>query len=189
MIGSGTGRRPGLLGLAVLLAGIALFPTHAQAQQSVITGKVTAQAGGAPLPDARVYVVGTTLGAATNSEGVYTIRGVPAGNADVRVLRVGYQEQKKSIAVTAGQTSTLDFAMVVAVVQLQEIVTTATGQQRRVEIGNTVSSLGDVAKTVETSPVTNIGDLLTAKAPGVVVLPGAMTGTAPQIRIRGVSSL
>lgn len=189
MIGSSTGRRPGLLGLAVLLAGFALFPANAQAQQATITGKVTAQAGGAPLPDARVYVVGTTLGGATNSEGVYTIRGVPAGNVDIRVLRVGYQEQKKSIAVTAGQTSTLDFAMVVAVVQLQEIVTTATGQQRRVEIGNTVATLGDVSKVVETSPVTSIGDLLTAKAPGVVVLPGTMTGTAPTIRIRGVSSL
>jgi TonB-linked SusC/RagA family outer membrane protein len=172
-----------------LLAGIAFAPTQAQAQQAIITGKVTAQAGGAPLPDARVYVVGTTLGASTNSDGVYTIRGVPAGNADIRVLRVGYQEQKKSIAVTAGQTSNLDFAMVVAVVQLQEIVTTATGQQRRVEIGNTVATLGDVAKTVETSPITSIGDLLTAKSPGVVVLPGTMTGTAPQIRIRGVSSL
>jgi len=189
MIGSSTGRRPGLLGLAVLLAGVALSPSHAQAQQAVITGKVTAQAGGAPLPDARVYVVGTTLGAATNAEGVYTIRGVPTGNVDVRVLRVGYQEQKKSVAVTAGASATLDFVMATAVVQLQEIVTTATGQQRRVEIGNAVATLGDVAKTVETSPVTSIGDLLAAKSPGVVVLPGTMTGTAPQIRIRGVSSL
>ena len=65
MIGSGTGRRPGLLRLAVLLTGVALFPAYAQAQQSVVTGKVTASAGGAPLPDARVYVVGTTLGGAS----------------------------------------------------------------------------------------------------------------------------
>jgi len=189
MIGSSTGRRPGLLGLAVLLAGVAMFPTNAQAQQATISGKVTSQVGGAPLPDARVYVVGTTLGSATNSDGAYTIRGVPAGTVEVRVLRVGYQEQKKSVAVTPGAAATLDFSMIVAVVQLQDIVVTATGQQRRVEIGNTVATLGDVAKTVETAPITNIGDLLTAKAPGVVVLPGSMTGTAPQIRIRGVSSL
>ena len=67
MIGSSTGKRPGLLGMAVLLAGVALFPARAQAQQASITGKVTAQAGGAPLPDARVYVVGTTLGDDTNT--------------------------------------------------------------------------------------------------------------------------
>ena len=66
--------------------------------------------------------------------------------------------------------------MTQAVVQLQEIVTTATGEQRRVEIGNAVSTLGDVDQKVETTPITNMGDLLVAKAPGVVVLPGAMTG-------------
>ena len=42
---------------------------------------------------------------------------------------------------------------------------------------------------VETTPITNIGDLLVAKAPGVVVLPGPMTGSAPIIRIRGLNSL
>jgi len=185
----GTGKRPGLLGLAVFVLGAAFSPQHAEAQSATITGKVTAQAGGTPLADARVYVVGTTLGAASNAEAVYTIRGVPAGSIDLRVLRVGYQEQKKPLVVTAGQTATLDFAMATAVVQLQEIVTTATGQQRRVEIGNTVATIGDVSKRVEETPVTSIGDLLVAKAPGVVVLPGTMTGTAANIRIRGVSSL
>jgi TonB-linked SusC/RagA family outer membrane protein len=75
------------------------------------------------------------------------------------------------------------------VVQLQEIVTTATGEQRRVEIGNAVSTLGDVNKKVETTPIKNLADLMVGKAPGVVVLPGAMTGGAPVIRIRGLSSL
>ena len=66
-----------------------------------------------------------------------------------------------------------------AVVQLQEIVTTATGQQRRVEIGNTIATIGDVAQARrrdadhERSPTCS-----SAKAPGVVVLPGTMTGTA-----------
>src|SRR4029077_2862565 len=70
-----------------------------------------------------------------------------------------------------------------------EIVTTATGQQRAVEIGNTIATVGNVSQRVEETPITNIGDLLVAKAPGVVVLPGNMTGTAGTIRIRGVSSL
>ena len=74
--------------------------------------------------------------------------------------------------------------------QLQEIVTTATGEQRRVEIGNAVTTLGDVNQQAsKTTPITNLADLLVAKAPGVTVLPGAMTGAAPVIRIRGIGSL
>ena len=189
MIGMSTRRRPALFGLAALLSGAVLAPAQAAAQQSTVTGKVTAQVGGQPLTDARVYVVGSALASTTNAEGQYTLRGVPAGTIEIRAIRVGYQEQKKPLVVTAGATSTLDFAMQVAIVQLQEIVTTATGQQRRVELGNTIATLGDVSKRVEESPITNISDLLVAKAPGVVVLPGSMTGTAGTVRIRGVSSL
>lgn len=69
------------------------------------------------------------------------------------------------------------------------MVTTATGQQRRVELGNSVTTLGDVAKKVEEMKVTSIGDLLVAKAPGVVTLPGSTLGAAPSIRIRGTSSI
>ena len=125
-----------------------------------------------PLSDARVMVVNTSLIVPTGADGRYTIRNAPTGNVEVRVLRVGYQEQKKAVAVSAGASVTVDFAMKQAVVQLQEIVTTATGEQRRVELGNAVSTLGDVNQKVETTPITNIGDLLVAKAPGVVVLPG-----------------
>ena len=163
-------------------------PSLAFAQQASISGRVTAQ-GGEPLPDSRVYLVGSSLTVGTNAEGRYMLRGVPTGTVEVRVIRVGYQEQKKAITITAGAAATLDFTMQQAVVTLQEIVTTATGQQRRSELGNTIATLGDVGKRVEESPVTNISDLITAKAPGVVVLPGNMTGTAGTIRIRGVSSL
>ncbi|HXT17719.1 MAG TPA: SusC/RagA family TonB-linked outer membrane protein [Gemmatimonadaceae bacterium] len=175
---------------AMFMAALFLVaPPHLAAQQATITGRVTAQGSAEPLSEARVYVVGSALNVGTTADGRYTIRGAPLGTVNVRVIRVGYQEQKKSVSVTAGATVTLDFSMQQAIVQLQEIVTTATGQQRRVEIGNTVATIGDVGKKVEETPITNAYDLLVAKAPGVSVLPGNMTGTAGSIRIRGVSSL
>jgi TonB-dependent SusC/RagA subfamily outer membrane receptor len=182
--------RPPSLRLVVAAGFVASLvnPSAAVAQQPGISGRVTAESG-EPLPDSRVYLVGSSLSVATNAEGRYALRGVPPGYAEVRVIRVGYQEQKKSITLAAGTAATLDFTMKQAVVQLQEIVTTATGQQRRSEIGNTISTLGDVSKKVEESPITDISQLLVAKAAGVVVLPGNMTGTAGTIRIRGVSSL
>jgi len=179
------GRRWLVVGVAILFGA----PAIAQAQQATIAGRVTAAGTNEPLTDARVLVLNTSLYAVTNADGRYTIRGVPAGNHDVRVIRVGFQEQKKSIAVTAGAGSTLDFVLSQAVVQLQEIVTTATGEQRRVELGNAVTTLGDVNKKVETTPINSVADLMVGKAPGVIVLPAAMTGAAPTVRLRGLRSL
>src|SRR6185503_3076290 len=118
-----------------------------------------ADGSGEVLPDTRVFLVGTTLSVATGPDGRYTLRGVPTGPAEVRVIRVGYQEQKKPVSVGAGANVTVDFAMKQAVVQLQEIVTTATGMQRRAEIGNTVSTISASSK-VEAGTTSNIGDLL-----------------------------
>ena len=133
---------------------------------ATITGHVTATGSNEPLGEGRVMLVGTSIAATTNSDGRYTLRGVPSGTVEVRVIRVGYTEQKKAVTVTAGGATTLDFAMEPAIVKLQEIVTTATGEQRRVELGNSVTTLGDVTTKVETAPISNLSDLLVAKAAG-----------------------
>ena len=105
-------------GLVVGAFLVALATTGAVAHaQGNISGTVTAQ-GGAPLQEVRVIVLGTSRSASTGPDGKYLIRGVPAGTAEVRVIRVGYQEQKKSVRVLDGQTATLDFAMTQIVVQL-----------------------------------------------------------------------
>ncbi|MDE3217478.1 MAG: carboxypeptidase regulatory-like domain-containing protein, partial [Gemmatimonadota bacterium] len=173
------------------LAAAAAFATaaHAQAGRGMISGRVTATGTNQPLSDSRVMLVGTAVATTTNAEGGYTLRNVPTGKVQVRVIRLGYQEQVLPVTVAAGETATLDFTMTEAVVQLSQIVTTATGQQRRVELGNAISTLGNVSDKVQTTPVNDLADLMVAKAPGVVVLPGAMTGAAPVVRIRGIGSL
>ncbi|MCC6316384.1 MAG: SusC/RagA family TonB-linked outer membrane protein [Gemmatimonadaceae bacterium] len=175
-------------GTALLMAGVLLTSRAAQAQQGTVSGRVTAQESAEPLSDVRVLVVGTTVFAITNAEGRFTLRNVPPGSHEVRVLRVGYVEQKKRVAVTGGQSATLDFALDRAVIQLQEVVTTATGESRKVELGNTVATI-DVAKKLEDAPIKNMGDLLVAKAPGVQVLPANMTGGGSRVRIRGTNSI
>jgi len=157
-------------------------------QTPQVTGRVTAQEGSEALSDVRVIVLGTAVFAITNATGNYTLRGLSPGNYEVRVLRVGYQEQKKPVTITAAGGATLDFSMVRTVVQLQEVVTTATGEQRRVELGNSVATI-DVARKVEESATKNMGDLLVAKAAGVQVLPANMTAGGSRVRIRGTSSL
>jgi TonB-linked SusC/RagA family outer membrane protein len=159
------------------------------AAQGTVTGLVTAADSKAPLAGVQVIAVGTTASALTGDDGRFRLSGVRAGSVDVQAFRVGYQPLKKTITVVTGQSITADLEMAVSIVKLQEVVTTATGQQRKVEIGNSVASLGDIASKVEAMPINNFSELITARTPGVVVLPGVMTGGAPTVRIRGLSSI
>jgi TonB-linked SusC/RagA family outer membrane protein len=67
-------------------------------------------------------------------------------------------------------------------------VTTATGEQRRVEVGNSIAQV-DAAKVVEERSISTIGDMLNSRAAGVQVLPGTQTGNGTRVRIRGTASL
>jgi TonB-linked SusC/RagA family outer membrane protein len=173
-----------------LLLSIAAAPS-AGGQQAYgsVSGRVVDAGTNQPVSEMRIMVVGTTLGTSTNAEGRYTIARIPVGQVSIRAIRVGYQQQIKPAVITAGESTTLDFAVTQAAVQLSEIVTTATGEQRSVELGNAISTIHNVPQKVEQTATNNVADLLVAKAPGVVVLPAAMTGAAPVIRIRGIGSL
>ena len=176
--------------LAVALAGTTSLVAvrAAVAQTGVVTGLVTAVGSAVPVASSRVTVVGTTLVTTTTPDGRYTLRNVPAGPHDVRVLRVGFAEQKRTVTVTSGGTVTADFALQQVAVQLQEVVATATGPQRRIELGNAVSQVNAAART-EQAPVTDVASLLNNQAPGVQVLPPNTTGAGARIRIRGVNSI
>ena len=170
--------------LGALIAPIAA----AQGQQGTVAGRVTDVVSGQPVAGVLVNVAGTALGTHTNSEGQYAIRGLTPGSVEVRALRVGYAEQRQTVTITAGQTATADFQMRPMAVTLSPVVTTATGDQRRVEVANSQARI-DAADVVERTAVSNVGDLLTAKAAGVMVIPGTQTGAGIRIRIRGTSSL
>jgi TonB-linked SusC/RagA family outer membrane protein len=175
------------LSVAVLAAACSLTAATAAAQ-GTITGRVLAQGSSEPIPEARVIVLGTSLFTTSNADGRFTLRNVPAGTADVRVLRVGFAEQKKSVAVANGQPTTLDFTLTAVAIKLQEVVTTATGSERTVTQGSKIEQI-NAAELTATKPITSIGDLLTARAPGVQVMPNNMTGASARVRIRGFSSL
>jgi TonB-linked SusC/RagA family outer membrane protein len=185
-----TGIRSRPFRAALLLAAIAtLAPSLAAAQAGAITGHVTDQAGGAPLEAARVVLSGTPRIETTDREGRYTFRDVAPGTYQLRVLRVGYRPETGSTTLTDRETVTLDFAMTAAPVQLDEIVSTATGEQRKLEIGNAVTTI-DAAKVAETAPITEFANLISGRAAGVQVLKSSgTTGTGTRIRIRGSNSI
>jgi TonB-linked SusC/RagA family outer membrane protein len=169
-------------------AAVFLSASVAFAQSGSVAVRVVDAGTSNPIDQAQVSIVGTNLGGLTNSEGRVVIRGLSAGTHQLRVLRVGYSEQKKPVTVTAGQQATAEFSLGAVAVSLAPVVTTATGETRRVEVGNTVAQI-DVAKTVEITQIKNVDDLLTARTTSLAVTQGGQTGSGSRMRIRGQSSL
>ncbi|MBA3759239.1 MAG: SusC/RagA family TonB-linked outer membrane protein [Gemmatimonadales bacterium] len=184
------GIRLGMVGSTLLLGClVAGIPRPAQAQQAAIGGQVVDEATGTPLEAARVLLTGTGQIETTNREGRFIFRQVAPGPHQVRVLRVGYKPATLSTTVAAGETAALNFSLAAAVVQLDELVTTATGEQRKLEIGNAVTTI-DAARVAEQAPITEFTNLISGRAPGVQVLKSSgTTGTGTRIRIRGSNSI
>jgi TonB-linked SusC/RagA family outer membrane protein len=159
-----------------------------QAQRGTIRGRVTEEGNDRPIPHSQVGIVGSTAGAETDGDGRYQINAVTPGQVTVRVVRIGFAGQSKTVTVTAGQTTTVDFQLASVAMKLNPIVTTATGQQRRIEVGNAIAQVNAV-DIVETQAVSQVADLLVSKAAGVTVFSGVQTGAGTRIRIRGTSSL
>ena len=185
------GMRQRVFGAGLVLGALALGVRAAPvaAQQSGIQGTVTDQATGQALEAARVMLTGTNRIETTNRDGKYHFREIAEGSYQVRVLRLGFKPVTDSAHVAPGETVTLDFAMEPAPVQLDEIVSTVTGEQRKLELGNAVSTI-DAAKITEEAPITEFGNLLSGRAAGVTVQKtGGTTGSGTRIRIRGSNSV
>jgi len=168
-----------------LLGGVSAV---ARAQHATVAGRVTDQANGQPLAGARVTVMGTSLIAQTNADGRYTLSRVPGGQLTVRASAVGFGAATRVVTVSPGETAVVDLALALSPYSLDEVVITSTGDQAKREVGNSIARI-DAAKLVETAPITNVTDLLIAKAAGVDVLPGTVTGAPSRVRIRGTNSL
>jgi TonB-linked SusC/RagA family outer membrane protein len=155
--------------------------------RATLTGRVTS--GGQPIEAADVQVVGTQLRALSDADGRYTIANVPAGTHTIRVTRLGYKTLSQNVTVPASGTVTLDFDVETAAIGLDQVVVTVTGEQRRLEIGNVIGTIQAEGLTA-VAPITNLANLLEARVPGAQIISlDGMTGTSPDIRIRGMNSL
>jgi len=161
----------------------------APAPAGTIRGRVIDKESGQPVTAAQITVVGTSLGALTSNDGQYTINGVTAGQVTVRAARIGYQPQNQVVVVSDNGSTAANFTLDRAVARLEEVVTTATGQMSRREMGNVVATV-KADSVVQTAPITQVAQLLQARTAGVQVIQGmGVTGSSASIRIRGTSSL
>ena len=172
--------------LAVVLGPGAV--TGASQGTGTVSGRVVDAATRAPVGSVQVTVVGTSLGTLTAEDGRYTLRGVPVGTVTLAASRLGYQRETRTVDITMNAATTADFEFRAVAFSLEDVVVTATGEERRRESGNAIATI-DAARVVAEAPVANTAELLTARAAGVQVLQSSGTvGMGSRIRIRGANS-
>ena len=114
--------------LVVLFTGVRVLAQTT----GTIRGTVTDDRTGQPLPFVNVVVEGTTLGAATDVEGVYEIRSVPAGTYTLTARLVGHETRQVSgVTVPAGGVIARDIRMTDVSVQVGDV--TVYGASKRPE--------------------------------------------------------
>lgn len=170
--------------LRILPAVLLLLETTLGAQglqTGVITGTVVS-GDGAPIPDVTVTVTAPELqgvrSATTNANGLYAVRGLPAGRYAVSVERSTFQPATHDdVAVTLGGTTTLDVAMSLA--GRAEAVTVTAERPSLLGTSGTGQAIGK--QTVDALPIgrrpVDIADL----TPGL----STATFTAGQVSIGG----
>lgn len=176
------------LALLTVAGTVAPKALQAQAAGGTVVGRVTDAATGQPIQQARVLVQGTQVGSLTAENGRYSLRVPSTGAIVLEVSRIGYEAKRININVTSGAPITQDVALSQAAFSLSAVVTTVTGQQRKVELANATAQV-NVAEKIAELPVQNMGQLLSGRAAGVQVVSAGATGAGSRIRIRGQASL
>ena len=117
---------------ALLLVPILTAAIAAPRPVASLSGTVTDAATGEAIAAANVTVIGTALGAATDSEGRFEITGAPAGTVDVRVTAVGYTGRvERAVVLRDGAAARLDVRLAAGEV---EVVVADRGAARGTEM-------------------------------------------------------
>lgn len=100
--------------VALVFGCVALFASLAHGQASgtgTITGRVLNKGTGEYLRNATVTVVGTNISAVAEAGGNFRLNAVPVGSQKLLVTYAGLDNAEQEVAVTAGQTSTVEIMM------------------------------------------------------------------------------
>lgn len=152
------------------------------AQNRTITGTVTDQSDGKPLPGVSVRVKGGVGGSQTNGEGKYSLS-VPDGATTLEFSYIGYTAQTKAIS-----GNVINVALQVNATELGEVIVVAYGTATKESYTGSVGVVK--AADLKDRPVTSVDKALQGTVPGLVVKSASgQPGSVAQVRVRGVGSI
>ena len=152
-----------------------LFMYSALAQNATISGKISDGKNGEEIIGATIKIKGTPLGAISDVNGNYLIKGVKPGTYDIEASYTGYKAQTRdNIQINTGESKVMSFSLLPATKEIKEVVIsakvdrqTASGlllqQKNLASISDGISS-----ETIKRSPDRTTGDAL-KRVSGVTV--------------------
>ena len=167
--------------LLPFLGFLLLICTQVFAQERAVTGKVTAE-DGSTLPGVNISLKGTNRGTTTNGQGEYSINA--ESSATLVFSFIGFQSNE----VIVGNQSSINVSLKNDVSQLQEVVVTALGQERK------RNELVYAAQQVNSDQITqtrqtNVANALAGKVAGLDIRSANTMGGSTNVVIRGYKSI
>jgi len=173
----------------IALVALMVSGSIAIAQQSSETGQIegtiTDAVTGETLIGVNVFVEGTNLGAATNLNGEYIIRRVPAGMQTIVFSYIGYNRTEKAFEITAGETTEINMEMSPSAVEGQEVVVSTQARGQRSAINEQISSRS-ITNVVSADKIRELPDDNAATA--LSRLPGISLQDGDKVVIRGMQA-
>ncbi|MFT6210742.1 MAG: hypothetical protein ACJAYA_000882 [Bacteroidia bacterium] len=171
--------------ISIVLCLLALS-TLAQAQTGKVKGFVYDDENGEAVLFTNVTIQGTTLGAATDVNGYYTVANVPVGEQIIQITYLGYDTLTASITIEADRIASLNLYLKKSSVRLNEVQISADRQEALTEVRTSVTKLTpkEMKKVPTVSGESDLAQVLQVQ-PGVVFT-GDQGG---QLYIRGGSPI
>lgn len=143
-----------------------------------ITGKITDESTGDPIPFTNVVIEGTSYGTASDFEGEFIIVNVPSGTYTIIASYLGYVKTKTTnVQVLTDLTTNLDFVLTPTTLTLEEeVVVVAQTPLIRKDLTSTESRV--TADEIEVMPLLDLKQLITLQA-------GVNMDADGEIHIRG----
>ncbi|MCF6270501.1 MAG: TonB-dependent receptor [Melioribacteraceae bacterium] len=144
-----------------------------------LSGTITDSKTGEAIPGANIMLDGTTIGAATDFEGFYTILNIPPGEYKVKISSIGFRtEYIEQVIISIDRTTKLNVLLSDISLELEgEVVVVADREKIKTDVSFAQTSI--TTKDMATLPVSPDVREVIAFAPGVY------RNDKGQIEIRG----
>jgi TonB-linked SusC/RagA family outer membrane protein len=158
-----------------------LFPSFMIAQQLTIKGNVVDDDSNEPLPGATLFIKGSSIGATTNLDGVFSIASKIGDTLVVSYLGM----KTKEVVVLS---SPISIRLETEVNKLNEVVVSVGYfDVSKKDLSGSITQIN--TEQLEKNRTNSIENLLQGQAPGVVVNESSEPGGGIGVSIRGVNSM
>lgn len=160
--------------------------SFAQVYTAKIVGTVADEKGGA-LTYASIAILNTNKGASTDTKGNFTLSNIPAGTVELMITAVGFQAQKETLSLAAGEVKELNVKLAPSPRLLEEVVVTSRRRDEKKENLTTAISVISPRTIQELQTVSNNpADILAIAVPGLAVSSGTSSNWGQSLRGRQV---